>query len=534
MILHVCLHRDVDEPLEPEVSPIVRSMPIAAPAPAPLPAPAAPIASVPMFGGLFGPKSSLDGAGLSVWGTGLSGLPATGHAVAPTLGFGPSPVVPVDAPPPASVAAAPALQLSTCLWSYRDPQGVVQGPFATKEMREWYEAGYFQPGLPVRGVSSRYVVLRCRVCFGMFKCLLWQVRLENGAFIPLSTMFPDPRVAFTFIPDVSLPTAAPAPPSQLQLITDEHARVSAQAVQLERETEVLKKLGVDVSQLFNHHHALHQQAKAANQIESALQLQNLSSQYYNQLNTIHVDVSAKLKTLGQMRAHLQGLETQMRQLLASSAPASGSMAAAVKAEQAAKVEQQRAAAAAAAEQQQRAAAAAAEQQRAAAMAVAAEQQRAAAAAAEQQRAAAVAAAAEQQRAAEQAQRAAKEASDRETQALAEKSRASAVAWSSIAAPKVTLASVTLATAVVEASVEPVRAAVPVVVEVPNPSRPSLLEQQTVEAARKLGIIAAKPRSVPQEDSSVPAEPPVPSSWSAAAPKAAPSKSMAQIQVGRHP
>jgi hypothetical protein len=37
-------------------------------------------------------------------------------------------------------------------------------------------------------------------------------------------------------------------------------------------------------------------------MESALQLQNVSSQYYNQLNTIHVDVSAKLKTLGQMRA----------------------------------------------------------------------------------------------------------------------------------------------------------------------------------------------------------------------------------------
>ena len=152
VIVPVCLLCYVDVPLEPEVSPIVRSMPIAAPAPAPLPAPA----SVPMLGGLFGSKSSLDGAGLSVWGTGLSGLPVVGHASASTLGFGPSPVVPVDAPLPAPVAAAPALQLSTCLWSYRDPQGVVQGPFATKEMREWYEAGYFQPGLPVRSVCTKF------------------------------------------------------------------------------------------------------------------------------------------------------------------------------------------------------------------------------------------------------------------------------------------------------------------------------------------------------------------------------------------
>lgn len=31
---------------------------------------------------------------------------------------------------------------------YRDPQGVVQGPFPTEEVRQWSQAGYFQPDLP--------------------------------------------------------------------------------------------------------------------------------------------------------------------------------------------------------------------------------------------------------------------------------------------------------------------------------------------------------------------------------------------------
>ena len=32
-------------------------------------------------------------------------------------------------------------------WLYRDPQGSVQGPFATHEMAQWYSQGYFSGGL---------------------------------------------------------------------------------------------------------------------------------------------------------------------------------------------------------------------------------------------------------------------------------------------------------------------------------------------------------------------------------------------------
>ncbi len=405
-------------------------------------------------------------------------------------------------------------------------------------------------------LRSRYVTLVPRYVFTSSSevrvvVLYAQVRLENGPFVALSTLFPDPRLAFTFIPDVSLPAAAPALPSPFQLLTEEHARLSSQASQLERETDGLKKLGADVSQLFNHHHALLQQAKAAHQVEAAMQQQSVSSQYYNQLNSIHVEVSAKLKALGQLRAHLQGLETQMRQLMppsgSSLASPATSSAAAVKAEQVAKAaaaEQQRAAvlaeqqrAAAAAEQQRVAAAAAeqravAEQQRAAAeqQRVAAEQQRVAAAA-EQQRAAA--ALVEQQRA-EQARRSAKEAAERDSQAVAEKPRTAAVAWSAIAAKGSASVTVPVQTVIVdEAPVEPSVVAPSPVVEMANPSRPSLLEQQTVEAARKLGIL---PRAAQPEDSSASVDAAASGVWVASAtPKsAAPSKSLSQIQVSPLP
>ncbi|KAL4175269.1 hypothetical protein KRP22_000237 [Phytophthora ramorum] len=35
-------------------------------------------------------------------------------------------------------------------WFYLDPQGLQQGPFKTADMREWFEAGYFKPHLPIR------------------------------------------------------------------------------------------------------------------------------------------------------------------------------------------------------------------------------------------------------------------------------------------------------------------------------------------------------------------------------------------------
>ena len=35
-------------------------------------------------------------------------------------------------------------------WLYRDPQGVIQGPFGTLDIMDWFEAGFFSPDLPVK------------------------------------------------------------------------------------------------------------------------------------------------------------------------------------------------------------------------------------------------------------------------------------------------------------------------------------------------------------------------------------------------
>ncbi|GAB4819102.1 hypothetical protein N2152v2_006148 [Parachlorella kessleri] len=52
---------------------------------------------------------------------------------------------------PAAPAAAPA-ELDQ--WVYKDPQGVVQGPFPKQDIIEWYEGGFFPLDLPVRNAHD--------------------------------------------------------------------------------------------------------------------------------------------------------------------------------------------------------------------------------------------------------------------------------------------------------------------------------------------------------------------------------------------
>lgn len=35
-------------------------------------------------------------------------------------------------------------------WLYKDPQGEIQGPFSSSDMKKWYETGYFTMDLMVR------------------------------------------------------------------------------------------------------------------------------------------------------------------------------------------------------------------------------------------------------------------------------------------------------------------------------------------------------------------------------------------------
>ena len=69
----------------------------------------------------------------------------------------------------ATVAAASVSEKK--VWWYRDPQGVVRGPFSTTEMRAWSEKGYFSGGLEV-ALSDR------------------------GPYLPLSSVYPSPERPF--------------------------------------------------------------------------------------------------------------------------------------------------------------------------------------------------------------------------------------------------------------------------------------------------------------------------------------------------
>merc|ERR1711988_2051102 len=63
-------------------------------------------------------------------------------------------------------------------WYYQDPQGRVQGPFNSDDMRDWYQNGYFKPNLPVRQGNN------------------------NRPFVQLAVLYPDLRRAFQSRPQI--------------------------------------------------------------------------------------------------------------------------------------------------------------------------------------------------------------------------------------------------------------------------------------------------------------------------------------------
>lgn len=52
----------------------------------------------------------------------------------------------------------PPVQPSKDIWFYRDPQGNVQGPFASTEMSLWLNQGYFSSGLFLRRECDKLFV----------------------------------------------------------------------------------------------------------------------------------------------------------------------------------------------------------------------------------------------------------------------------------------------------------------------------------------------------------------------------------------
>jgi len=102
-----------------------------------------------------------------------------------------------------------SVDLRAKCWWYRDPQGIVQGPFSTNEMRHWQSMGYFQPALPIRYT-------------------------ETGTFYPLRVLFPGPAVPFSALPS-SLAKNSSAQPSQAM----QAARTPAPAPQVLPDEQVV-------------------------------------------------------------------------------------------------------------------------------------------------------------------------------------------------------------------------------------------------------------------------------------------------------
>ncbi|KAG1706526.1 hypothetical protein DVH05_001675 [Phytophthora capsici] len=71
-------------------------------------------------------------------------------------------------------------------WFYLDPQGLQQGPFKTAEMREWFEAGYFKPHLPIRfGREGIFTALANQFAPGQLPFAAPPVRMSGVGGIPI-------------------------------------------------------------------------------------------------------------------------------------------------------------------------------------------------------------------------------------------------------------------------------------------------------------------------------------------------------------
>ncbi|KAJ3166600.1 hypothetical protein HDU88_003082 [Geranomyces variabilis] len=111
----------------------------------------------------FGGSSPLN---TSIGGSGSAGLMKTdlGMSLGGKLGTSDPLVAPimtrslskndlVPKQPPPGIVPAPAPFVPQ-LWQYKDPSGIVQGPFTAAQMHEWFRSGYFSDELPIKRVDD--------------------------------------------------------------------------------------------------------------------------------------------------------------------------------------------------------------------------------------------------------------------------------------------------------------------------------------------------------------------------------------------
>jgi hypothetical protein len=101
-------------------------------------------------------------------------------------------------------------------WFYADPQRNIQGPFRGEEMRQWFEAGYFKGDLPIS-------------------------QNPKGPFHLLSSLFPDPVVAFKPTPEEKEDESA-----KLALAQQRAQEEAAAAEQARAEAEEKERIAADL------------------------------------------------------------------------------------------------------------------------------------------------------------------------------------------------------------------------------------------------------------------------------------------------
>lgn len=358
---------------------------------------------------------------------------------------------------------------------------------------------------------------------GGIRYCVCQIRCESGPFVPLSTLFPDARSAFMFIPDLAVAAPPPPLPSPIRAppaaIPDEVARLTAQLAALDADVDMLNKYNQELGQAYARTSAMQQHAVSIGEMDQAAQLYHKAQQEYAKLVELHTELGDKTKSQAALRLSLQ--EAHYRQasggkVAQAPAPQPSATAAA-----AAALQQQRVREQAEAERAQKAAAAAKAIADAEAASLAAQREAAAAAREKAERDARVVVAPAP-------------AVEPSKPATAWPSHTTAVSSKPAVLSFASALNVSVRDPVPAPAPAPAVAVVTVAVQPEEPAKPSLLEVQAAEAARKMGIVGPRPTAVvaPTEPAVDSAEAPAASVWnvSHATSKPTTSKSLAQIQV----
>lgn len=126
-------------------------------------------------------------------------------------------------------------------WFYQDNHKVQQGPFAPSDMRQWLDANYFKPDLPIRHASS-----------------------PEGAFVALQDAFPSMQSAF-----IGLGSFAPA--RRPEHATEQQRQAAHQQLQQVQQNgrgiqARLEQLGAAVQQVRGIHAGLQEEQRADTQL----------------------------------------------------------------------------------------------------------------------------------------------------------------------------------------------------------------------------------------------------------------------------